>query len=71
MSNWNICFGSRILKNREKVVIIPEPPLNHPIKISNDENAKRERLEQAKLAIGRIIVMIKNLRDFFWLIWNS
>ncbi len=41
----------RILKNREKVVVIPEPPLNHPLKIAAEP--KKERLEQAKLAISK------------------
>jgi len=40
----------RVLKNREKILVIPPPELNHPIRISCDE--KRERLEQNKLAIG-------------------
>ncbi len=43
----------RVLKNREKIVVIPPPDLNHPIKVSCD--TKRERLEQSKLAIGKLI----------------
>jgi hypothetical protein len=38
------------LKNRQKIVKIPPPPLNHPLRISIAD--KKERIEQAKLAIG-------------------
>jgi hypothetical protein len=38
------------LKNREKIVKTPPLPLNHPIKQSLGD--KKQRLEQAKLAIG-------------------
>ena len=43
----------RILKNREKIIKTPPPPLNHPIKVAHDE--KKQRIEQAKLAIGKKI----------------
>lgn len=46
----------RILKNREKVVVVAEPPLNHPLKVASDD--RKNRLEQAKLAISRIFLFV-------------
>jgi hypothetical protein len=45
-------LNRRVLKNRLKVEKIQPPPLNHPIKVANPD--KKELLEQAKLAIGKI-----------------
>ncbi|RNA41261.1 hypothetical protein BpHYR1_001686 [Brachionus plicatilis] len=39
----------RILKNRTKIVQTPPPPLNHPLRVSVSD--RKERIEQAKLAI--------------------
>jgi len=39
----------RVLKNKLKIEKVPPPPLNHPIRIL--EVPKKEKLEQAKLAI--------------------
>jgi hypothetical protein len=50
MINFVIIIFSRVLKNREKIVKTPPMPLNHPLKSTND--GKKNRIEQAKLAIG-------------------
>jgi hypothetical protein len=50
-SKLTFYFYRRVLKNRIKIEKIPPPPLNHPLKETNI--VRKDRIEQAKLAIGK------------------
>ena len=47
-----------MLKNREVRVPTPPLPLNHPVRIA--DVGKKEKIEQAKLAIGSHHTMLTN-----------
>ena len=48
----------RVLKNRIREVRTPPLPLNHPLRIS--VTGERQRIEQAKLAIGSNHTILTN-----------
>jgi len=55
------CF-SRVLKNREKEVIIPPPDMGHPLEVSTQK--KRESIHSIKNAIGNLILLAKKNLHF-------